>query len=116
MRTGPHQAGPRHMSAPDPCLSKAWVFSALESRDPTVGSPDPTQRGSGPDSGGSGCTRGGPGPCSKGLVYMYRGPTLFHGIRTHYWHLGMYRFLWPHDDPGVIHMAESGAVHHVTSD
>jgi hypothetical protein len=48
MRTGPHQAGPGHVSAPDPCLSKAWVFSAPESRDPAVGSPDPTQRGPGP--------------------------------------------------------------------
>jgi hypothetical protein len=49
MRTGPYQAGPGHMSAPDPCLSKAWVFSAPESRDPAVGSPDPTQRGPGPN-------------------------------------------------------------------
>jgi hypothetical protein len=48
MRTGPHQAGPGHVSAPDPCLSKVWVFSALESRDPAVDSPDPTQRGLGP--------------------------------------------------------------------
>jgi hypothetical protein len=48
MRTGPHQAGPGHMSPPDPCLSRAWVFSAPESRDPAVGSPDPTQRGPGP--------------------------------------------------------------------
>jgi hypothetical protein len=45
MRTGPHQAGPGHVSAPDPCLSKAWVFSVPESRDLAVGSPDPTQRG-----------------------------------------------------------------------
>jgi hypothetical protein len=44
MRTGLHQAGPRHMSAPNPCLSKAWVFSVPESRDPVVGSPNPTQR------------------------------------------------------------------------
>jgi hypothetical protein len=72
MRTSPHQAGPGHMLAPDPCLSKAWVFSAPESRDPAVGSLDSTQRG-------PGCTRGGPGPCSEGLVYMYRGPTLSHG-------------------------------------
>jgi hypothetical protein len=50
MRTGPHQAGPRHVSTPDPCLtsSKAWVFSVPESRDPAVGGPDPTQRGPGP--------------------------------------------------------------------
>jgi hypothetical protein len=48
MRTGLHQAGPRHMSAPDPCLSKGWVLSAPESWDPAVGSPVPTQRGPGP--------------------------------------------------------------------
>jgi hypothetical protein len=36
------------MSLPDPCLSRAWVFSAPESRDPAAGSPDPTQRGPGP--------------------------------------------------------------------
>jgi hypothetical protein len=39
------------MSAPDPCLSKVWVFSVPESRDSAVGSPDPTQRGLGPISG-----------------------------------------------------------------
>jgi hypothetical protein len=48
MRTGSHQVGPRHMSLPDPCLSRASVFSAPESRDPDVGSSDPTQRGLGP--------------------------------------------------------------------
>jgi hypothetical protein len=48
MRTGLHQAGPGHVSALDPCLSKAWVFSVPESRDPAVGGPDPTQRGTGP--------------------------------------------------------------------
>jgi hypothetical protein len=33
-----------HVSAPNPLLSliKAWVFFALESRDPTVSSPDPS--------------------------------------------------------------------------
>jgi hypothetical protein len=49
MRAGPHQVGPGHMLAPDPCLSKAWVFSAPEFRDPAAGSLDPTQRGPGPD-------------------------------------------------------------------
>jgi hypothetical protein len=48
MRTGPHQAGPGHVSAPDPCLSKAWVFSVPESRDPAVDGPDHTRRGPGP--------------------------------------------------------------------
>jgi hypothetical protein len=32
----------------DPCLSKGWVPSARESRDPAVGSLVPTQRGPGP--------------------------------------------------------------------
>jgi hypothetical protein len=58
MRTGSHQAGPGHVLALDPCLSKAWVFSIPESQDPAVGSPDPTQRG-------PGHARGGPGPCSE---------------------------------------------------
>jgi hypothetical protein len=49
MRTGPHQARPGHMSTSDLSLSKAWVFSAPESWDPTVGSLDPMQRGPGPD-------------------------------------------------------------------
>jgi hypothetical protein len=69
MRTGPHQTGSGHMSAPDPCLSKGWVLSAPESRDPAVGSPVPTQRG-------LGRTRGGPGPCLEGPFFMYRGPAL----------------------------------------
>jgi hypothetical protein len=72
MRTGPHQVGLGHMSAPDPCLSKAWVFFAPESQGPAMGSPDPTQRG-------PGRTRGGPGPCPGGPIYMYRGPALSHG-------------------------------------
>jgi hypothetical protein len=47
MRTGPHQAGPGHVSTPDPCLtsSKAWVSFVLESRDLAMGGPDPTQKG-----------------------------------------------------------------------
>jgi hypothetical protein len=48
MRTGPHQAGPGHMSAPDHCLSKGRVPSASESRGPAMGNPVPTQRGQGP--------------------------------------------------------------------
>jgi hypothetical protein len=38
------------------------------------------------------------------------------GVRTHCWHLGVYRFLWPHGDLGAIHVVESGVVHHVTRD
>jgi hypothetical protein len=116
MRTGLHQAGPGHMSAPDPCLSKAWVFSTPESRDPTVGSPDPTQRG--------------PGPVPEVWVVLVGvidlGPEVrsactgvWHfpmGVRTHCWHLGVYRLLWPHDDPGAIHVVESGVVYHATRD
>jgi hypothetical protein len=47
---------------------------------------------------------------------MYRGPALSHGAGTYYWHLGVYRLLWPHGDPGAIHVVESDAVHHVTRD
>jgi hypothetical protein len=78
MRTGPHQARPGHVSAPDPCLSKAWVFSPKSSGTrlwvvwtPRRGVRDPIRR--------SGRTRRGPGPCPGGLVYMYKGPTLSHG-------------------------------------
>jgi hypothetical protein len=46
--TSSHQAGSRHMSLSDPCLSRVRVFSALESRDPAVSSPDPTQKDLGP--------------------------------------------------------------------
>jgi hypothetical protein len=35
-------------------------------------------------------------------------------VWTHCWHPGVYRFLWPHGDPGAIHVVESGAAHHVT--
>jgi hypothetical protein len=38
------------------------------------------------------------------------------GARTHCWHPGVYRLLWPHGDPGAIHVVESGAVHHVARD
>jgi hypothetical protein len=72
MRTGPHQAGPGHVSAPDPCLSKAWVFSVPESRDPVVGSPDP-HRGVRDPSRGSGSRPWGSRTLPEGPVYMYRG-------------------------------------------
>jgi hypothetical protein len=48
IRTGPHQVGPGHVLAPDPCLSKGRVPFASESRGPAVGSPVPMQRGPGP--------------------------------------------------------------------
>jgi hypothetical protein len=40
---GAHAVWSGHVSAPDPrmALIKAWVFFALESRDPTVSGPDP---------------------------------------------------------------------------
>jgi hypothetical protein len=57
------------MSLLDPCLSRAWVFSAPESRDLAAGSPDPTQRGLGRPGGGPGLSPG-------GLFFMYRGPVL----------------------------------------
>jgi hypothetical protein len=70
--------------ASDLCLSlsKAWVFSVPESRDPAVGGPDPTQRGPRPVPGVQVVAvrvldlPGGP-------VYMYRDPALSHGVRTH---------------------------------
>jgi hypothetical protein len=102
MWTGPHQAGPGHMSAPDPCLSKASVSFALESLDPTVGSLDPTQRG--PE----------PVPEVRSTCTGVRRFPMW--VRTHCWHLGLHLFPWPHGDPGAIHVVESGAVHHVTRD
>jgi hypothetical protein len=38
------------------------------------------------------------------------------GVRTHCWHLGVYRFSWPHGDPGAIHVVESGVVPYATRD
>jgi hypothetical protein len=40
---GAHAVWSGHVSAPDPrmALIKAWVFFALETRDPTVSGPDP---------------------------------------------------------------------------
>jgi hypothetical protein len=41
---GAHAVWSGHVSAPEPRLAliKAWVFSAMESRDPTVTSPEPS--------------------------------------------------------------------------
>jgi hypothetical protein len=92
MRTGPHQAGPGHMSAPDLSLSKAWVFPAPESRDSTVGSLDPTQRDPGPDSEVRAALAGvldlAPEvrPTRTGFRHFPM------GVQTHCWHLGVYRF------------------------
>jgi hypothetical protein len=85
MWTGPHQAGSGHVSTPDPYLSKAWVFSAPESRNPVVGSPDPTRGGGGLGPVlGSGTRSWGSWTLLGGLVYMYRGPALFPwGVRTY---------------------------------
>jgi hypothetical protein len=46
-RVGAHAVWSRHVSAPDPRLAliKAWVFFALESRDPNVSGLDPPLRG-----------------------------------------------------------------------
>jgi hypothetical protein len=91
MRTGPHQAGPGHMSAPDPSLSKAWVFSP-ESRDPAVGGPDPTQRGPGPDPEARVVLAGALDLALKvwsTCTGVQRFPM---GVWTHCWHLGVYLF------------------------
>ena len=82
MRTDPHQAGPGHVSASDPCLSKVWVFSVPESWDPAVGSPDPTQKGLGPVPGVR-VMPAGSWTLSGGSVYMYKGLALSHGVWTH---------------------------------
>jgi hypothetical protein len=93
MRACPHQAGPRHMLAPDPCLSKAWVFSAPESRDLAVGSPDPTQRGPGPDPEVR-APLAGVLDLAPEVRSTCTGVQHFPmGVRTHCWHLGVYRFL-----------------------
>jgi hypothetical protein len=106
MRVGLHQAGPGHMSAPYPCLSKAWVFSAPESWDPAVGSPDPTQRGPGPDpevrvapAGVLGLAPEARSTCTGVRHFPMR-------VRTHCWHLEVYRFLWSHGDPGHVAIPE----------
>jgi hypothetical protein len=116
MRTGPHQAGPGHMSAPDPCLSKAWVFFAPESQDPAMGSPNPMQRGLGPVPKVRVALAGvldlAPEVQST-CTGVWHFPM---GARTHCWHPGVYRLLWPHGDPRAIHVVESGAVHHVARD
>ena len=116
MRTGPHHAGPGHMSALDPCLSKAWVFFAPGSQDPAVGSPDPMQRGPRPDSEVR-IALAGVLDLAPEVRSTCTGVRHFPmGVRTHCWHLGVYCFLWPYGDSGAIHVVESGAVHHMTRD
>jgi hypothetical protein len=83
---------------------------------PGCGQSGPYAEGSRTRPGGPSCTCEGPGPCSGSPVYTYRCPTLSHVVWTHCWHLGVYRFFWPHGDPGTIHVVESGAVHYVTRD
>jgi hypothetical protein len=78
MQTGLHQAGPRHVSTPNPCLAliKAWVFFGPEFRDPAVSGPDPMQRG--PIH-----ARGGPEPYLE-VWPVYAGVQYFlMGIQTH---------------------------------
>jgi hypothetical protein len=88
-----------HVSAPDPRLAliKAWVFFALEFRDPTVSSPDLS-----------------PIP---GVWFVHPGVRHFPvGVRTHYRHLGVYCLSWPRGGPGAVHVVGSGVVHHATKD
>jgi hypothetical protein len=70
MRIGPHQARPRHVSAPDPCLSKAWAFSVPEPWDLAVGSLDPTQRGPGPVLGVRVAPMGVPDPTRRSGLHV----------------------------------------------
>jgi hypothetical protein len=99
MRIGPHQARPGHVLAPDPSLSKTWVFTVPESRDPAVGGLDPTQRGPGPDPevwvAPAGVLDLSPEVRSTRIGVRH----FPMGVRTHCWHLGVYRFLWLHGDP-----------------
>jgi hypothetical protein len=74
-----------HMSALDPRLTliKAWVFFVLESWDLAVSGPDPAQGGLGPVHGVWACPwRFGTLP--GGPIRTYGGPTLSHGVWTHY--------------------------------
>jgi hypothetical protein len=79
-----------------------------------VSGPDPTQRGPGPDPGvwvaPAGVLDFAPEVRSTRIGVQH----FPMGVRTHCWHLGVYRFLWLHGDPGAIHVVESSVVHHVT--
>jgi hypothetical protein len=81
-----------------------------------VGSLDPTQRGPGPDPEVRVALAGvlDLAPEVRSTCTGVRHFPM--GFQTHCWHLGVYRFLWPHGDPGAIHVVESGVVHHVTRD
>jgi hypothetical protein len=90
MRTGPYQAGPRHMSPPDPCLNRACAFSAPRILGP--GRPE-------------------------GPFFMYRGPVLPpQWVRTHRVHLGVRLSPWPHGDLGAVHVAGQRVVPRATRD
>jgi hypothetical protein len=72
----------RVSSGPRLALIKGWVFFVSESRDPTMSGPDPTQRGPGPVPGvGLYSRRSWTLP--EGPVYICRGSTFSHGVRTH---------------------------------
>jgi hypothetical protein len=75
---GAHAVWSGHVSAPDPrmALIKAWVFFALESRDPTVSGPDPPPEGSGTRSRGLVCTCGGLEPHPEVRAVHPVGPAL----------------------------------------
>jgi hypothetical protein len=92
MRTGPHQAGPGHMSAPDPSLGKAWVFPVPESRDPAVGSLDPRQWGPGLNSEVRAALAGvlDLAPEVRSICTGVRHFPM--GSGPYCWHLGVYRF------------------------
>jgi hypothetical protein len=105
MRTGPHQAGPGHVSASDPCLSKGRVLSASESRGPLWvvrslrrGVRDPSRR---PVSHSRGSWI-----LPRGSVLHVQGSGAFRmGVRTYCWLVGVRPLPWPRGDPGAVHMA-----------
>jgi hypothetical protein len=48
--------------------------------------------------------------------YVQGSGTFPWGSGPYCWHLGVYRFSWPHGDPGAIHVVELGVVPHVIRD
>ena len=116
---GAHAVWSGHVLAPDPRLAliKAWVFFALESRDPTVSGPDPPlPEGSATRLRGLVCTYGDPKPRPEARAAYPRVRYFPVGVRTNCCHLRVYRLLWPRGGLGVTHVEGSGVVHRTTRD
>jgi hypothetical protein len=103
-------------SGPPPDLDQGLGILCPESQHLAVSGLNPAQGGSGGSSQGSGHARGGSRPYPEARS-VHTGVQHFPmGVQTHCSYPRVYHLFWPYGDPGAVHVAGLGVVHHATRD